>query len=159
MFRAARLTELGLPSLSVVQHNLARNERGATRGVHAEPWDKYVTVLTGRVFQAIVDLRPGAGFGGTAWVELSPGQALFVPRGCGNAYQALEPDTLYSYLVNGYWSAQAGYPAIDAYDPDLAIPWPIGPTECIRSAKDAANPPFAEVARELATAPAEGARS
>ena len=32
---------------------------GATRGIHAEPWDKFVSVATGRVFGAWVDLREG----------------------------------------------------------------------------------------------------
>ena len=34
-------------------------QRGATRGIHAEPWDKFVSVATGRVFAAWVDLREG----------------------------------------------------------------------------------------------------
>ena len=51
----------GLPDFGPVQNNVSFNTAaGVTRGIHAEPWDKYVTVASGRVFGAWVDLRPGA---------------------------------------------------------------------------------------------------
>ena len=80
---------------------------GATRGIHAEPWDKLVSVATGRIFGAWVDLRPGEHFGRVFTVELGPETAVFVPRGVGNAFQTLEDETAYSYLVNDHWSPAA----------------------------------------------------
>ena len=48
-----KMTALGLPDFGPVQHNVSFNTaRGATRGVHTEPWDKFVSILTGRVFGA-----------------------------------------------------------------------------------------------------------
>ena len=39
----------GLPDFSPVQHNLSFNaEAGVTRGLHAEPWDKLVSVAHGK---------------------------------------------------------------------------------------------------------------
>ena len=38
-------------------------QSGTTRGIHAEPWDKFVSVATGRIFGAWVDLRAGPTFG------------------------------------------------------------------------------------------------
>ena len=47
-----------------VQNNISFNRNvGTTRGIHAEPWDKFISVATGRVFGAWVDLRAGDGFG------------------------------------------------------------------------------------------------
>jgi hypothetical protein len=47
-----------------VQNNVSFNNRvGVTRGVHAEPWDKLVSLASGRIFGAWVDLRRGDGFG------------------------------------------------------------------------------------------------
>ncbi len=119
--------ELGLPEgFSPVQHNLAYNtRRGTTRGIHAEPWDKLVSVATGRAFGAWVDLREGDTFGTTVHVDLDPSVAVFVPRGVGNAYQTLDDDTVYSYLVTRHWSPEARYAAVDLADPTVAVPWPI----------------------------------
>src|SRR6218665_2160169 len=55
-----KMVALGLPDFKPVQNNISFNvERGVTRGIHAEPWDKYVSVATGKVFGAWVDLREG----------------------------------------------------------------------------------------------------
>lgn len=139
-----RMVAAGLPDFGPVQHNLAFNaEPGTIRGLHAEPWDKFVSVATGKVFAAWVDLRPGEGFGATFWMEIDPSVGVFIPRGVANSYQALEPDTVYSYLVNDHWSADAEYVNVNLFDPQLAIPWPLEPVAV--SAKDQAHPPLAEV--------------
>ncbi|MCR6032195.1 sugar nucleotide-binding protein [Nocardioides sp. zg-579] len=146
-WRRRKLADLGFPDLGPVQHNLAFNHRrGTLRGVHAEPWDKLISVVTGRVFGAYVDLRAGDGFGRVVTVEADPSLAVLVPRGVGNAYQTLEDGTSYSYLVNDHWRPDATYLAVDPADPALAIPWPVPPAESILSEKDRANPLLAEVA-------------
>lgn len=132
-----------------VQHNISVNaERGVTRGFHAEPWDKFVTVASGAVLAAWVDLRAGAGFGTSWWRELRPGQAAFVPRGVANAFQALEDGTVYSYLVNRTWrpaSSADGYPAVNLADPALAVPWPVPLEQAVLSAADRRHPLLKEV--------------
>lgn len=141
-----KMVALGLPDFGPVQNNVSYNaRRGATRGIHAEPWDKLVSVTTGRVFGAWVDLRNGDSFGATFHVEVDPSVAVFVPRGVGNSYQALEGATAYSYLVNDHWRAGVTYPAVHLGDPDLAVPWPIPLDEADLSEKDRANPLLAEV--------------
>ena len=87
-YQSAKLSAQGFPPFEVVQSNVSFNaEVGVTRGIHAEPWDKYISLAHGRAFAAIVDLREGPTFGRVETVELHPGNALFVPRGCGNSYQ------------------------------------------------------------------------
>ena len=62
-WQRAKMTALGLPDFGPVQANVAWNERrGSTRGLHAEPWDKLVTVASGAAYGAWVDLRAGARF-------------------------------------------------------------------------------------------------
>lgn len=59
-----KMVALGLPDFHPVQNNISFNDQiGVTRGIHAEPWDKFVSVATGRVFGAWVDLREGPSFG------------------------------------------------------------------------------------------------
>ena len=135
-----KMTALGLPDFEPVQGNVAISRRGATRGVHAEPWDKYVSVARGRVFAAWVDLREGPTYGATFHCELGPDTAVFVPRGVGNAYQSLEDDTAYAYLVNEHWRPDATYAALSLADPATAIPWPIPLADAEVSAKDLAQP-------------------
>lgn len=136
-----KMTALGLPDFGPVQNNISFNaRRGATRGIHAEPWDKFVSVASGRVFAAWVDLREGASFGTTFTVEIDPGVAVFVPRGVGNAYQALEDGTAYTYLVNDHWRPGTTYPALNLADETVAIPWPIPLADADISEKDLANP-------------------
>src|SRR3954451_3427789 len=64
-FHKAKLVAAGLPEdFQAVQTNVAYNkERGVARGFHAEPWDKYISVASGKIFVAYVDLRKGPSFG------------------------------------------------------------------------------------------------
>ncbi len=141
-----RMVELGLPDFGPVQQNLSYNTAaGTTRGFHAEPWDKYLGVASGRAFGAWVDLRAGQGFGRVVTLELDPGVAVFVPRGVANAFQTLELDTAYSYLVNDHWSPDVAYPAVDLGDPALGVEWPVPLDRAVVSDKDPVNPPLAEV--------------
>lgn len=136
-----KMTALGLPDFGPVQHNVSHNAvRGSTRGIHAEPWDKFVTVVHGAVFGAWVDLREGETFGATFTVEIAPGTAVFVPRGVGNSYQALTDGCVYSYLVNEHWRPDLTYPALALDDPTAAIDWPIPLVEAEISDKDQRNP-------------------
>jgi dTDP-4-dehydrorhamnose 3,5-epimerase len=143
-----RMVAGGLPDFGPVQNNVAWNaRRGVTRGVHAEPWDKLLSVGAGRVFAAWVDLREGPSFGATYWTEMDEDVAVFVPRGVGNSYQVLEDGTVYTYLINDHFVPGRTYPALDLADPTAAIPWPIplDSDEVEISAKDRANPRLDDV--------------
>ena len=136
-----KMVALGLPDFGPVQNNVSFNtSRGVTRGIHTEPWDKFVTLATGRVFAAWVDMREGASFGATFSIEMDPSVAVFVPRGVGNSYQTLEDATAYTYLVNEHWRPGVAYPALALDDPTVAIPWPIPLADTEISEKDQRNP-------------------
>ncbi|MEH3067212.1 MAG: bifunctional dTDP-4-dehydrorhamnose 3,5-epimerase family protein/NAD(P)-dependent oxidoreductase [Aeromicrobium erythreum] len=136
----------GLPDFEPVQNNVSFNAfRGATRGIHAEPWDKLISIVNGRAFCAWVDLREGETFGRVATLELGVDQAVFVPKGVGNSYQALEDDTIYSYLVNEHWSPEASYTFVNLADETLGIEWPIALSDAELSEKDRRHPPLADV--------------
>jgi dTDP-4-dehydrorhamnose 3,5-epimerase len=137
---------VGLPDFAPVQNNISFNDEvGTTRGIHAEPWDKFVSVATGRIFGAWVDLREGDTFGTVFTAELDPSTAIFVPRGVGNSYQTLEPDTAYTYLVNDHWSPEASYTFLNLADETVAIDWPIALSEAEVSEKDKNHPRLDEV--------------
>ena len=145
-YQAAKMTALGLPPFEIIQNNFSYNvERGVTRGLHAEPWEKFISLANGRVFAAWVDLRRGSSFGKTLTLELNPGRAVFVPRGVANGYQTLEEGVTYTYLVNAHWSPDAKYAAVHPFDPALGIAWPIAEHDAIVSEKDRHNPLLADV--------------
>lgn len=140
-YQKEKMEVLGLPAFEVVQNNFSYNDkRGATRGLHAEPWEKFISVANGSVFGAWVDLRNGPNFGTTFTIEINPGVAVFVPRGVANGYQTLEDNVTYTYLVNAHWSPDASYAAVNLFDPSLSIEWPIQQGDAIVSEKDLANP-------------------
>lgn len=144
-----KMVALGVPDKRWVQNNISFNEkRGATRGVHAEPWDKLISVATGSVFGAWVDLRAGsATYGRVYTCVLDPSKAIYVPRGVGNSYQALEDGTAYAYLVDAHWSLEQKrtYTFVNLADPDLAIGWPIPLEECEISEADRNHPLLKDV--------------
>ncbi|RMB58157.1 sugar nucleotide-binding protein [Tessaracoccus antarcticus] len=142
-WQRAKMTQLGLPDFGPVQHSVAMNHTaGVTRGFHAEPWDKLVSIASGRIFGAWVDLRAGATFGTAVTMELGPDTAVFVPRGVANGYQTLNDETVYSYLVNDHWSPEKrdAYAYVNLADETLAIPWPIPLSEATMSDADVAHP-------------------
>ena len=142
------MTELGLPDFAPVQNNVSYNVlRGTTRGIHAEPWDKFVSLASGRVFAAWVDLRAGESFGRVFTIEMGPETAIFVPRGVGNSYQTLVENTAYSYLVNDHWSPKArdSYIFVNLGDPALGIKWPVDLADAKLSEADQQHPGLAQV--------------
>ena len=145
-YQQAKLEVLGLPHFEIIQNNISFNiERGVTRGFHAEPWEKFISVAAGSVFAAFVDLRAGSTFGQLLTLTITPDKAVFVPRGVANAYQTLESNTCYTYLVNAHWSPDRVYPSVNLFDPALNIPWPYGEDCAIVSLKDQKLPMLADI--------------
>src|SRR5699024_7627925 len=92
-------------------------------GLHAEPWDKFVSVGTGKVFGAWCDLREGSPtYGAVVTQEITPDVGVYVPRGVANGFQALEDNTLYTYLVNDHWSPNAHYANVNLDMSELPLP-------------------------------------
>lgn len=142
-----KMVKLGLPDFHPVQNNISFNDEiGTTRGIHAEPWDKYVSVATGKVFGAWVDLREGPTFGQNFSMEIDPTKAIFVPRGVANSFQVIEENTAYTYLVNDHWSPHAEYAFLNLDDPTAAIEWPISLDKAVISDKDKQHPHLESVA-------------
>jgi dTDP-4-dehydrorhamnose 3,5-epimerase len=148
-YQKAKLVAAGMPeSFNVVQNSISYNkESGVIRGFHAEPWDKYISVVTGKVFCAYVDLRKGDSFGKVVTVEITPNVAVYLPQGVANSFQTLEPDTYYIYSVNAHWSADNydKYCFVNLGDPQLNVQWPIPLESSTMSDRDKNHPLFKDV--------------
>lgn len=145
-YQQTKMEALGLPHFEIMQNNISYNaEAGVTRGLHAEPWEKFISVATGKVFGAWVDLRKGPSFGTKFTLEITPEVGVFVPRGVANGYQTLEPNVAYTYLVNDHWSPESKYTFVNLFDAEVGIDWPIARDKAIVSDKDLAHPKLADV--------------
>lgn len=145
-YQKEKMEGLGLPAFEIVQNNFSFNaEAGVTRGLHAEPWEKFISLANGKVFGAWVDLRAGVSFGKVFSCEITTEKAIFVPRGVANGYQTLEPNLTYTYLVNAHWSPDGEYASVSLFDESLGINWPIAQDQAIISEKDSVNPMLKDV--------------
>lgn len=151
VWQTEAMQTLGLPEVNPKQLGISKSKRGSVRAIHAEPYDKIIHVIQGRIFVAMTDLRAdSATFGQVDSFELGNDQMLFIPKGVGNGFQAVsDEEVVYCYCVTGVWSAEKAYSgqyvAINYADPDLNIAWPISDGQQIVSLKDQQNPTMREV--------------
>ncbi len=129
-----------------VQLSHSRSVKGVLRGIHAEPWNKFVYVARGEVFVAYVDVRP-ENFGAVVTGTVQEGHGVFVPKGVGNSFQVLSDEVDYIYIVDGLWKPGTNYPMLAWNDPELSIAWPITPPGL--SDKDKVNPSLSELRAKL----------
>ncbi|MGO2314861.1 MAG: dTDP-4-dehydrorhamnose 3,5-epimerase family protein [Pseudolactococcus laudensis] len=129
-FQKEKMMPLGFPESffaeGKLQNNVSFSRKNVLRGLHAEPWDKYISVAdNGRVLGAWVDLREGESFGNVYQTEIDASKAIFVPRGVANGFQVLSDVVAYSYLVNDYWALELKpkYAFVNYADPTLGIKW------------------------------------
>lgn len=141
-FHKQKMVDLGLPKdFNPVQQNVSDNpKKGTIRGLHAEPWHKYISVICGKVFCAFVDLRPGKSRGKIFTIKIDSNKGIFIPKDVANSFQTLTRNVAYSYLVTKHWSPQTEYKALSIYDTSLDIKWPISLDKAIVSDKDKHNP-------------------
>lgn len=147
-FHKAKLVAAGLPEdFSVVQNSVTFNKRGTTRGFHAEPWGKYVSVMNGTAFCAFLDLRSGSTYGNVVTTTIDREKAVFIPSGVANAYQCLSDGQYYLYSVDAHWTedAYARYHFVNLADPQVGVHWPIPLGEALLSERDRNHPFMSDV--------------
>lgn len=129
-FQKEKMVPLGFPESffaeGKLQNNVSFSRQGVLRGLHAEPWDKYISLAdNGKVLGAWVDLRAGESFGHVYQTVIDASKGIFVPRGVANGFQVLSETVSYSYLVNDYWALELKpkYAFVNYADPTLGIEW------------------------------------
>ena len=125
-FQKEKMLPLGFPESffaeGKLQNNVSFSRKNVLRGLHAEPWDKYISVADeGKVLGTWVDLREGETFGNTYQTVIDASKGIFVPRGVANGFQVLSDKVSYSYLVNDYWALELKpkYAFVNYADPSL----------------------------------------
>jgi dTDP-4-dehydrorhamnose 3,5-epimerase len=135
--------------LTFVQDNQSLSrESGVLRGLHYQlnpkAQSKLIRVLTGAIYDVIVDIRKGSPTYGE-WEGFILSEAnkrqLLVPKGFAHGFCTLTPDTNVFYKVDEYYSPENDR-GILWNDPALDIKWPV--SEPILSEKDTKHPTLAE---------------
>lgn len=128
-FNSITWANYNLPT-TFVQDNQSFSVKGVLRGLHFQKGDyaqgKLVRVITGRVLDVAVDIRPDSPtFGKWEFFELDgkSNKMVYIPVGFAHGFLALE-DSIFSYKCTaGYNKASEG--GIIWNDPTLRIKWPI----------------------------------
>ncbi|MFH0726342.1 MAG: dTDP-4-dehydrorhamnose 3,5-epimerase [Pseudomonadota bacterium] len=113
-----------------VQDNLSFSVKHTLRGLHYQirrPQAKLVQVLTGEVFDVVVDLRRGSEtFGRWEGVHLSGEnkRQLFVPEGFAHGFCVLSDTALFSYKCSDFYAPEDEGGVLWS-DPTIGIAWPV----------------------------------
>lgn len=132
-----------------VQDNHSMSACGVVRGLHYQikhAQGKLVRVVTGAVFDVVVDLRRSSPhFGKHITVELSAEnkRMLWVPEGFAHGFMALTDNTQFVYKTTDYWAKDYERTLL-WNDPALGITWPLAAIDNapIVNAKDLEGAPI-----------------
>jgi dTDP-4-dehydrorhamnose 3,5-epimerase len=138
-----------------VQDNQSKSSYGVIRGLHFQRGDyaqaKLVRVLSGRVLDVALDIRPESPtFGQHFALELSAENRLqlFIPRGFAHGFAVLSQTAEFFYKCDNFYAPQHEG-GISYNDPQLNIDWQISVDEQILSPKDKSLPLFASLFNQI----------
>ncbi|HAA12563.1 MAG TPA: dTDP-4-dehydrorhamnose 3,5-epimerase [Cytophagales bacterium] len=133
-----------------VQDNHSVSHRGVLRGLHFQNGEfaqaKLVRVVQGEVIDIAVDLRkdsPTYKQSFATRLSADNQRQIFVPRGFGHGFVALQENTVLLYKCDNYYAPQAEG-GIRFDDPDLNLDWGLPHDELILSDKDLKLPSLKE---------------
>lgn len=131
-------------NFQVKQLNHANSKKNVVRGMHAEDWNKLVTVTHGACLCVLADIRPDSpSFLKKEYFLLGQGEntlpgSLFITKGIANSMCIIDAPVEYVYAVDELYRERdtSNDVAISLFDEDLAITWPIPKEEMIISDRD-----------------------
>lgn len=148
-FNARSFAEATGLTLTFVQDNHSRSQKGVLRGLHyqlKQPQGKLVRVTSGRVFDVAVDMRRSSpSFGQWAGVELSGEnhRQFWVPAGFAHGFVVLSDAADFLYKTTDYYAPEHER-CLRLDDPTVGVAWPLDDLTPQLSAKDQAGLAFAD---------------
>lgn len=110
----------------VSQTNVSCSRRNVVRGLHVASFGKLCTVISGRVFDVVADVRNGSPTEGNwygVWLDDVNCKQLYIPPGCAHGFYTAEDDTLFLYHQDGIYNPNLEW-SIHWQDAKLKITWP-----------------------------------
>ncbi|MEZ0362438.1 dTDP-4-dehydrorhamnose 3,5-epimerase [Mycobacterium sp. pUA109] len=133
------------------QANCSVSAAGVLRGLHFAQLPpsqaKYVTCVSGSVFDVVVDIRVGSptfGRWDAVLLDAADRRSVYLSEGLAHGFLALQDNSTVMYLCSAGYDPQREH-TIAATDPALGIDWPVSAGELVVSERDAAAPSLAEV--------------
>lgn len=147
-FSEMKFAEYGFDRSFIQDNHSLSKEAGVLRGLHYQlnpkAQSKLVRVVTGAIYDVVVDIRRGASTYGQ-WesfiISASNKRQLLVPKGFAHGFCTLIPNTEVLYKVDEFYSPEHDR-GIAWDDPALGIDWPV--LKPILSEKDAKHPVLAD---------------
>ena len=140
----------GIDAAFVQDNHSLSARRGVVRGLHCQVapsvQGKLVRVVRGAIWDVAVDIRRGSPTFGkhvAAVLSAENWRQLWVPGGFLHGFCTLLPDTEVVYKVTAGYD-RAAERGVVWNDPDLALPWPVAPSEAMLSERDMAMPLLAD---------------
>jgi dTDP-4-dehydrorhamnose 3,5-epimerase len=137
-------------SLSFVQDNQSKSDKGTLRGLHFQkthPQGKLVRVIQGEVFDVAVDIRPDSPTKGkwhSVILSSEKQNQFYIPPGFAHGFLALTEQVIFAYkCTDFYYPEDEG--GIIWNDSGIGIKWPEIGMEYILSDKDKELPTFSSL--------------
>lgn len=128
-------------SLNFVQDNQSKSVQGTLRGLHYQlkhPQGKLVRVVSGEVFDVVVDIRKSSPhFGQWVGATLSAfnKKQLWAPPGFAHGFYVISDTAEMTYKCTEYYHPEDDY-SLAWNDEAIGIDWPLKNPEPLLSAKD-----------------------
>ena len=149
-FTETGFTEMTGHTFDMRQANCSVSAAGVLRGLHFAQLPpsqaKYVTCLTGSVFDVVVDIRVGSptyGHWDSVLLDDVDRRSVYLSEGLAHAFLALQDDSTVMYLCSAPYAPQREH-TVTATDPAIGIEWPLPAEQLVLSERDAAAPSLAE---------------
>lgn len=146
-FNANTFKAAGINS-QFVQDNQAKSSYGVLRGLHYQTGEfaqaKLVRVISGKVLDVAVDLRPDSKTYGKSFsiiLSAENKKQLFVPRGFAHGYAVLSETAEFFYKCDNFYHKEAEGGLI-FNDEHLSIDWQLQAKDIVLSEKDKLQPAF-----------------
>jgi len=136
-----------------VQDNHSYSKYGVLRGLHCQPgMGKLVSVLSGRIFDVAVDIRPNSRtYGKWKGVTLDARSKTnyWIPDGFLHGFQCISPEGAHVvYKCSAVYDPSTEF-GVNPFDEEIGVQWPIpDKAEMIISERDQQHPSLGEIQRQ-----------
>lgn len=92
--------------LKYYQTFISKNKKNVLRGIHVSPYDKYLTILSGKIIDYVIYFDNNKISYDKFILDSNLNNSLFIPKNCGHLFITLEEDSYLLYQLCGLYNEQ-----------------------------------------------------